>query len=187
MITIYINQRHVVLRVENYTSLFFSSLQKKRKMVLPFIAEERGIHISRNHAASLLGKASSGNNKNSLPSARLSLIVKCKHGIDLNLEESIPWKLPEIPGSVICRTLLGLNQVKKKSHLTSSRESPKLQKWQRPIACYHWVIKCNGKRCSASLDRPACLSLQTDGSKQVSKKTHLCVGSEVVPGCSTGL
>lgn len=80
MITIYINQRHVVLRVENYTSLF-SSVQKKRKKEkkngLPFSAEARGIQICRNQAVSLLVRASSGKMKIHLHV--LSLIVKYKH------------------------------------------------------------------------------------------------------------
>lgn len=70
---------------------FFLSAEKK-KNGLPFSAEERGIHISRNQAVSLLGKANSGNNENSSPNVMLSLIVKCMGFVgDLDLVESIPW------------------------------------------------------------------------------------------------
>lgn len=60
---------------------FFSLSTEKKKNGLPFNAEERGIHIFRNQAVSLLGKASSGNNKNSPPNVMLSLIINCNHGV----------------------------------------------------------------------------------------------------------
>lgn len=69
-----------MLRVENYTSLFFLSAEKK-KNGLPFSAEARGIQIFRNQVVSLLGRASSGKCKNSSPSVMLSLAVKCKQGV----------------------------------------------------------------------------------------------------------
>lgn len=168
MITIYINQRHVVLRVENYTSFFFPLCRKKEKWSAIQCWGERYSHLQ---------KPSSEPPWESKFWKQWKFISKCHAVINCQVHGVCGW-----PGFGRVYTL---GQWFAELLLTLSRffffflkKIPFNQLWRifkvtkvAEAHCmnHHWVVKCNGKWMTLCFSEQAWASYNyrlTQGSRQ---------------------